>query len=157
MSAYSLLRIIHGYWRWAVLVLALTVLARALIGVFAHREWTRIDERIMRWFSSALDLQVVLGLILYFFFSPFVPATYETFSETMRSPVARFFGIEHGTAMLLAAAAAHIGWRRAKVAASDAAKHRIVTTAMAVFFALLLWAIPWPWREMGRPLFRTTP
>jgi len=50
-----------------------------------------------------------------------------------------------------------VGWQRAKGAARDAARqHRIVTVTMVIFFALLLWAIPWPWREVGRPLFRTT-
>jgi len=111
----------------------------------------------MRRFFNALDLQVLLGLVLYFFFSPFWLATYQTFGETMRSPVARFFGVEHETAMLLAALAAHVGSHRAKLAATDTAKHRIVAVATAIFFALLLWAIPWPWREVGRPLFRTTP
>ena len=157
MSVYSLLRIIHGYWRWAVLVLAVMVFVRSLIGIVGHRGWSREDELTMRRFFQALDLQVFLGLVLYFFFSPFWPATYQTFWETMRSPVARFFGVEHETAMLIAAIAAHVGWDRAKVAATDTAKHRIVAIAMTIFFALLLWAIPWPWREVGRPLFRTTP
>ena len=157
MSAYSLLRIIHGYWRWAVLVLALVVLVRSVLGIFAHRRWSREDDVTMTWFLRALDLQIFLGLVLYFFFSPFWLATYQTFWETMRSPVARFFGIEHETAMLIAAIAAHLGRDRAKLAATDATKHGIVALAMTIFFALLLWAIPWPWRVVGRPLFRTTP
>jgi hypothetical protein len=32
-----------------------------------------------------------------------------------------------------------------------------VAVAMAIFFALLLWAMPWPWPKVGRPFFRTTP
>ena len=58
--------------------------------------------------------------------------------------------------MMLAALAAHVGWHRAERVATDTAKHRIVVVAMAIFFALPLWAIPWPWREVGRRLFRTT-
>ena len=157
MSAYSLLRMVHGYWRWAVFVLAIAVLVRVVFGAVTHREWTQRDDRLMRLFSSVVDLQVGLGLVLYFFFSPFWPALYQTFSETMRSPVARFFSIEHETAMLLAAAAVHVGWQRSKRAPTGAQKHRYVATAIIIFFGLLLWAIPWPWREVGRPLFRTTP
>ena len=105
----------------AVVILAIAILVRSVIGAVAHREWTRRDERTMRVFSSILDLQVVLGLIIFFFYSPFWPATYQTFSETMRSPVARFFGVEHETAMLLAAIAVHVGrvgrnWRPLAVA-----------------------------------------
>ena len=132
MSAYALLRIVHSYWRWADVILAIAVLVRSIIGAVVHREWTRRDDRTMRVFSSILDLQVVLGLILYFFFSPFWLATYKT-SETMRSPVARFFGVEHETAMLLAAIAVYVGRDRAKLAATDHGKHLRVTTAMVIF------------------------
>jgi cytochrome bd-type quinol oxidase subunit 1 len=157
MSVYEFLRIVHSYWRWAVLIGAIVVLVRTVRGVYARREWTRADDRAVRFFAGALDLQVLLGLILYFFFSPFWPALYETFSETMRSPVARFFAVEHNTAMLIGAAVVHIGAQRAKRAAGASGKHRAMLIAMLIFFPLLLWAIPWPWREVGRPLFRMTP
>ena len=48
MSAYSLLRIVHSYWRLAVVILAIAVLVRSVIGAVAHREWTRRDDRTMR-------------------------------------------------------------------------------------------------------------
>ena len=74
----------------------------------------------------------------------------------MTSQVARFFGVEHETAMLLAFSAAHVGRVRAKRAFDDVHKHRAIQIAMVIFFALVLWATPWPWRSVGRPLFRTT-
>jgi hypothetical protein len=156
LTAYSLLRVAHGYWRWVVLVSALTVLVRAVIGARARGAWTRRDDQGVRLFVFALDLQVFMGLMLYFVFSPFWPATYHSFHETMSSQVARFFGVEHETAMLLAFIVAHVGRHRADRAVADVNKHRAMVTAMAVFFMLVLWAIPWPWREVGRPLFRTT-
>ena len=69
---------------------------------------------------------------------------------------ARFLGVEHETAMLLAVIAAHVGRLRAKRAPARALKHHAMRTAMVIFFALVLWAIRWPWRSFGRPLFRTT-
>ena len=157
MNAYSLLRLFHAYWRWVVVILAVIVLVRALAGVMAQRRWGRSDDRAIRLFSSALDLQVLLGLILYFFFSPFWTATRQAFGETMRNPVARFYGVEHGVMALIVAAVAHIGFVRAKRAQNDRAKYGLVATTMVVAFVLLLWAIPWPWREVGRPLFPTLP
>ncbi len=155
MNAYTLLRLAHGYWRWVVLATAIVVLLRAIAGFMAHKPWTSADERASKTFGNALDLQVMIGLILYFGFSPFWPATYRTFSETMQSDVARFFGVEHETAMLLAATAAYIGRARAKRAIDSRRRHRTMLVAMVIFFALALWAIPWPWRIVGRPLFRT--
>jgi hypothetical protein len=156
MSAYSLLRVAHGYWRWVVLISALAVLYRAVMGVYARSAWTGVDDRAVRLFLSALDVQVLIGVILYFFFSPFWLATYHSFHETMRSHVARFFGAEHETAMALAFITAHVGWHHASRGTVDVGRHRTMRTAMVIFFLLLLWAIPWPWREVGRPLFRTT-
>ena len=156
MNAYGLLRLVHGCWRWAVLATAIVVLVRAIAGSIRRTPWTAADERASRAFGSALDLQVVIGLVLYFGFSPFWPATYKTFSETMRSDVARFFGVEHQTAMLLAATAAYIGRVRGKRAVDSTRRHRVMLVAMLIFFALALWAIPWPWRIVGRPLFRTS-
>jgi hypothetical protein len=157
MSVYSLLLVIHSYWRWPVLVLAIVVLMRAVIGVMTRRAWSNGDARVMRLFLISVDVQVLIGLILYFFFSPFWPSLYQAFGDTMRSPVARFFAIEHEMATFVATAIAHIGWSRARRATTDATKQRIVAVSMAVFFVLLLWAIPWPGGAVGRPLFRTTP
>ena len=146
----------HGYWRWAVLATAIVVLVRAIAGFVGRTPWTTTDQRALRSFAGAFDLQVLIGLVLYFGFSPFWPATYRTFGETMRSEVARFFGVEHGTAMLLAMVAVNIGRVRAKRALDSHARHRATLVTMLVFFALALWAIPWPWRIVGRPLFRTS-
>jgi hypothetical protein len=154
MTAYSLLRLAHGYWRWAVLVLAIVVLVRAIAGVRTRREWTGIDERATRRFLSALDVQFLLGVVLYLL-SPFSLAMYQAFQATMRTPDGRFCGAEHGAAMLLAMVAAHVGRVRVKRAPDNVHKHRAMLIAMVIFFALVVWAIPWPWRVFGRPLFRT--
>jgi hypothetical protein len=156
MSWYELLRIAHSYWRWAVLIAALIVLQRAVVGARRNHGWTPGDARAARFFFSALDIQFTLGVILYFGFSPFFSAVYHSFSETMKDPNARFFGIEHQTAMLLATAVAHVGMDRAKRTAEGPARHRVMRTAMIVFFVIVLVGLPWPWRPYGRPLFRTS-
>jgi hypothetical protein len=154
VSMYAILRVAHGYWRWAVLLSAIVVLVRAATRTGGL--WNRADERAVRQFLGALDLQFTLGVVLYFGFSPFWLATYHSFRETLTSPVARFFGVEHETAMLLAFLTAHAGHAGAKRTADGDRKRRTIMITMLVFFALVLWAIPWPWRVVGRPLFRTS-
>lgn len=153
MDLYSLFRITHSYWRWAVLIAAAVVLLRAVIGVTSRGPWTRADERWARMFVSAVDLQFLLGVILYFGFSPFFTAIRVSFRETMQSPVARFFGIEHGVAALIALAVAHMGWVKAKRATAPERKHKIMMITLLIFVVLTAWITPWPWRVMGRPLF----
>ena len=156
MTWYSLLRVAHSYWRWAVLVTAAIVAVRTLIGAVRRREWTATDNRATRVFITALDIQFTIGVILYFGFSPFFSAVYHSFSETMKDQGSRFFGIEHQTAMLVASAVAHVGLERSKRGTSGPARHRAMLITMIVFFAIVAWAIPWPSRPYGRPLFRTT-
>jgi hypothetical protein len=92
MSVYTVLRLVHSYWRWAVLVAALVVFARAVAGMVSSRAWTASDQRAARLFITTLDVQFVLGIVLYFGFSPFWMSTIQSFRETMQAPVARFFG-----------------------------------------------------------------
>lgn len=148
-NVYGWLRLVHGYWRWVVVLSALVVFVRAV----RARSWTAMDERASRLFVAAVDIQVLLGLTLYFGFSPYWTATHTAFAATMKDQGARFFGVEHETAMLLAFVTAHVG-RVVSRRAPDARKQRILRTTMIVFFALVLWAIPWPWRVFGRPLVR---
>jgi hypothetical protein len=154
MTWYGLLRVVHSYWRWAVLIVGAIAFVRAFLGTVKHREWTPSDERTVRTFIGTIDLQFLLGIVLYFGFSPFWTAFYYSFSETMGDQGARFFGIEHQVAMALAITAAHVGWDRVKRSPRRSARHRTMLVALIVFFALVLWAVPWPWRPYGRPLFR---
>ena len=121
MSAYTVLRLLHSYWRWAVLVAAFIV-ARALVGMTTRRPWTTADQRAARLFLTTLDVQFVLGIVLSWV-RPFWMSTLQSFRETMQAPVARFFGIEHETAMVLAMAAVHVGWARAARAADARRKY----------------------------------
>jgi hypothetical protein len=156
MSMYGLLRVIHGYWRWAVLVSGVVTLVRAVGAVRGPRAWTPGDERASRTFVGALDVQVLLGLLLYFGFSPFWPAVRDSFEFALRDRSARFFGMEHETAMLLGFVAAHVGRVRSRKATDPTVKHGAILVSTLVFFLFVSWAIPWPWRSIGRPLFRVS-
>jgi hypothetical protein len=156
MSGYSVLLAAHGYWRWVVLGAWLWVLTRSVFGLSTSRAWTKADDRAATIFVSTLDIQFLLGLILYFGFSPFFQAVRQAFAASMKNPEARFFGIEHETAMFFAVAAVHILRVRARRATEARAKHRAMLLATLVFGVLAAWAIPWPGRPaLGRPLFRS--
>jgi hypothetical protein len=156
MSGYGVLRLAHGDWRWVVLGCALWALVRAADGVARRRSWRPGDERAALAFVAALDVQLLLGLVLYFGFSPFASAMRHAFAATMKDAGTRFFAVEHETAMLLAVAAAHVGRVRAR-RADPTRRHRLMLLTLLVFFAIVAWAIPWPWRRFGRPWLRLSP
>ena len=151
---YSLLLGVHSWVRWVVLLACLLALYRAITGVSGGRPWTAADNKSGVWLTASLDLQMLIGLLLYGVLSPVTAEAFNDFGAAMRNPQLRFWAVEHLTGMIAAVALAHIGRVRIRRAADAAAKHR---TAL-VFFGLALLAmvlsIPWPGLVSGRVLFR---
>jgi hypothetical protein len=151
---YPTVLLLHSWLRWAVLLLCLVALVRAVDGMRTRRAWDAGDERVTRLFVIALDVQMLLGFVLYFLFSPLTKAALSDFAGAMRDPILRYWGVEHVFGMLVAIALVHAGRARARRAADAALKHR----RTAVFFMLALIAmlasIPWPGTPNARPLLR---
>ncbi|MBA2260939.1 MAG: hypothetical protein H0W18_18780 [Acidobacteria bacterium] len=127
-----------------------TILRAVLPG---PRAWTPADDRSLRLSVISLDVQFLLGLLLYFVLSPFTREAMSDMGAAMRSPGLRFFAVEHVAGMLIAITLAHVGAVRIRKAAPER-RHRLA----AIFFILALLAvlasIPWPGLPAGRPLFR---
>jgi hypothetical protein len=151
---YSALLLLHSWLRWAVILFALAAIVRAVGAARSRRAWLPADDRVSRLFIIALDLQILIGLVLYFGFSPITRAALADFGGAMKVSGMRFWAVEHGFGMIIAVALAHAGRARAKRSPTDALKHR----RLAVFYFLALIAvlasIPWPGTPYGRPLLR---
>ncbi|MEI9952250.1 MAG: hypothetical protein WDO74_25495 [Pseudomonadota bacterium] len=145
--------ILHSWNRWLVLASAIATLAVAIQGRAARREWTKTDQRLTRVFVSTLDLQAVLGLLLYVVLSPIIPKTLSEFKAAMHVSALRFFAIEHITMMLLALITAHVASAYAKKAPTARARQQRVAWGVALTLLLIFSAIPWPGTAAGRPLF----
>ena len=151
---YSFVLIAHSWLRWVVLVLGLLALARSVGGWTQRRPWTATDRKVGAAFVGSLDLQLLLGLLLYTALSPLRPTSLAALKAAMPIAALRFFAVEHIFGMVLAVAVAHISWARVKRAQDPTAQHR--RAALGVLFTLLLVlaAIPWPFLPFGRPLLR---
>ncbi|HKO49513.1 MAG TPA: hypothetical protein VJV79_17410 [Polyangiaceae bacterium] len=150
---YGVVLILHSWNRWLVLATAVATLAVTIQGRIAGRGWTKTDQRLTLTFLSALDLQAVLGLLLYFVLSPIVPKTISEFKAAMHVSALRFFAIEHVTLMFLGLIAAHAAWGYAKKAPTARTRQQRVAWGVALALLLIFAAIPWPWLAVGRPLF----
>lgn len=150
---YDALLLAHSWLRWFVLITALVAIGRAIAGRRARARWQPADEAAGRWFIISLDVQLLIGLVLYFFLSPFTLSAWSNMAEAMRDPLARFMAVEHLFGMIGGAALAHIGRARIRKA-PEVRRH---TTAL-IFFGLALVviaaSIPWPFMPASRPLFR---
>jgi uncharacterized membrane protein YozB (DUF420 family) len=153
---YLLLLGLHNLARWAVVILALIALWRAYRGWLGKQPWTAADRKIGSFFTISMDVQLLLGLILYIFLSPITRAAFTDFGAAMGSAELRFFAVEHLTLMLIAVVTAHVGAVRARSAATDEARHRQAAIWVTATAVLVLLAIPWPFPLLGavRPLLR---
>ena len=145
--------VFHNITRWAVLLFGLWALLNALTGVMGKRAFTANDKRSGLLFMTFCDIQLLLGLVLYFKFSWFDKL--KDMGNTMKNAYDRFFAVEHMSMMLIAWLLVHIGYSAVKRADTDAKKHKKMLIFFGLALLLILASIPWPFREaIAKPLFR---
>jgi hypothetical protein len=138
---YSTVLLIHSWVRWLALASGIgTTLTRT-------DRWALLT-------MIALDIQMLLGLLLYLVVSPNMAEIRAHFGEAMRNSQLRFWAVEHITAMFLAVILAHVG----RVLARNAKTREAVRTRLLICFGiatlLMLVGMPWPGLAYGRPLLR---
>jgi hypothetical protein len=145
---YTIVLFLHSWIRWIALVAAVGATLAAI------RRRDAVADRWSLFAVTALDLQMLLGLLLYLAVSPNMREILAHFGESMKEPAARFWAVEHVTAMFAAVAAAHVGRVLARKARTPEAKRMRVLVCFGVATVLMLIGMPWPNRPGGRPYFR---
>ena len=148
---YNIFLVFHNILRWVVLIGGLLAVGRAIWGWQGKKEWTPLDSQFGLVFTIGMDVQLLLGLLLYFVLSPITTTAFSDFGAAMSDGNVRFFVVEHIFAMVLAVALVHIGRSRAKKAADALSKHKTAAIFFTIALLVILAAIPW-----SRPLFRTS-
>ena len=147
---YPLLLVVHSLLRWAVLAAGGAAVLRALTG---KQSWSAADDRAGFWFVLAMDLQFVLGLLLYVGVSPITRVVFADVGGAMGNSMLRFWAVEHLFGMLIAIALVHIG--RVRIRKADSSRRRrLALIFYGLAMAALLASIPWPGTPAGRPLLR---
>ena len=138
---------LHNATRWLILVAAVIAITVALVGLISRSEWGRGAKLSSLAFLIVMDVQLLIGLLLYGV-SPLVRAAMGDMSLAMADTQLRFYLVEHLLLMVVAVALTHVGYALAKRAKSARAAYQ----RAALFFTLALLAvvagIPW-----DRPLF----
>lgn len=111
---------LHMIWRWVMLAVAFVTLVKALAGWLGKQAWTSLDDRLGMFFTISVDIQFLLGLILWFV----GPWRITNAGTLMDNALGRFMVIEHPLFLLIAAILAHVGRSRSRKAATDAGKHK---------------------------------
>ncbi len=159
-EVYDLLLIAHSFTRWWVLVACMAAVGYAFCArwIFAPDARAR-DFRVGRALVASVDLQVLLGMSLYFGVSPLPRAARLLWAEQgwralCADPLLRFFGLIHPALALAAAFVVHAAWVAVRRAESSAGRQRRLALGAALGLALFLAAVPWPFLGHERPWLR---
>jgi hypothetical protein len=145
---YSFTLAAHNIMRWVVIVLAVYALVRIFMGLFGKKEWTETDRKSLSFYAIGMDIQLVLGLLLYFVVSPFMDNIRSNFGAAMGESSLRFFAVEHLLMMLVAVVLAHVAVIMAKRATTSASKFRRAAIWLTLSVLAVLVAIPWAQRPL---------
>ena len=145
---YTLTLAGHNIMRWVVLVLAIYALYRVFAGLFGKKEWGDADRKALSFYAIGMDVQLLLGLLLYFVFGGWFGMMSQNMSMVMRDSNMRFFAVEHFSVMLVAVILAHVATVMAKRGSTDRAKFRNGAIFLTLSVLAVLFAIPWAMRPM---------
>jgi hypothetical protein len=139
----------HNLLRWVVVVAALIAVVVAMSGWSGAKPASATLRRYTIIFVIAIDIEFLVGLLLYFGASPITRAALSNMSAAMSQQEPRFFVVEHTLLMFLAVVCAHVGGALSRKARTDRAKYRGAAIAFALSLLLMLAGIPW-WRPLLR-------
>ena len=148
-NQYIPLLALHGALRWLVVAAALAAIVVAAPGWSGNKPVRPALLRCGVVFVILMDVQLLLGLILYFGVSPVTRAAFHNMGAAMKDHEMRFFTVEHTTYMVLAVICAHIGAALSRKGKTDRMRYRGATIAYSISLLLVLAGIPW-----FRPLLR---
>ncbi len=144
----------HNLLRWVVLIFAFVTIYRYVSGLTGKKTFTAADNRWGALYVGSLHLQLIIGLVLYFFLSPITKVAMSDMGRSMKDAVLRFWGVEHIAMMILAVVIAQVGRIMSKKRQTDELKFKIGAVYFIISLLLILMSIPWPFREqIGRAWF----
>ncbi len=131
----TILFFLHSFWRWVVLIVAVLTALKAVLGWLANQSWGNVDNLLGMLFTTAFDIQFLLGTAVY------------AGSWLALHPVRWYSSIlrlstEHVLVMIIALVVAHIVRSRAQKATADRARFRISAIGFIISMLLIVAAMP---------------
>lgn len=145
MDTYKILLGAHSGFRYVVLLLIALALIQSLTGWLGQKSYTEGNRKINLFAMVSAHIQLLLGIILYFF-SPFVKM--DDMGGAMKDSISRYWTVEHAAMMLFAVVLFTVGHSRSKKMSESAGKHR----SIAIFYGLGALVVIVAILQSGRPI-----
>ena len=139
---YAVLKTIHSYWAYLVLLILVVAIINALVGKSSGRDFGAKDLRISLFGLIFSHIQLLIGLILYFV-SPWFDQWSEMGMGIMKNAETRLYLVEHPITNILAIVLITMGWSMHKRQSLSAKKFLRIGLFYSLGLLLLLSRIPW--------------
>ena len=142
---YEIFQLIHKVLFFVVMLLGLAVLAKAAMGLSGKTAFAETDRKLGLFFMISNHTQLLIGLVLYLFLSPFGLDAINGLgmSAVMKNSEYRQIAVEHVSTNIIAIILITIGYSKNKRAFNDVAKHKNALIFYGLGLLLLLSRIPW--------------
>ena len=131
----------HSLLRYGVLLAIAAAGLMHLRGFLQHRPILNGERTLAIVAVILCHIQLVIGLMLYI---PNISGY-----SNMEGEVGRFWKMEHLGVMLIAIILVTVGRVLSKRAKGERPKQQRVAVFYLIALALMLWAIPWPFTQLG--------
>lgn len=132
----------HSYIRWLVLLGG--ILALVLPYISNSESVTKKDKLPALFFMIICDIQLVIGLALYFKYSGYGVSAFDSgVGNVMKNADLRKIAVEHFALMIIAFTFVHIGYAKIKKTTEISRLKRISLIFFGIALVLILAAVPW--------------
>lgn len=138
-----MLKVIHSYWAYLVLLLLILSTANALIGLVSKREYSAKDFRISLSTLITSHIQLLIGIVLYFTNNYVSQFTEIGMGEIMKNSALRSTLVEHPITMIIALVLITIGYSKHKKKLTSKPKFKTLSIFYTIALVLILSKIPW--------------
>lgn len=143
INMYTLFLHLHSTLRWLILAVVLVVIIKSILGMANKSTYAKLDNALAASFVGTMHLQLLIGLIMYFFVSPITTSALSDFGGAMGNSELRFWAVEHITIMIAAVVFAQIGRTKSKKKTEDSQKYKLQVIFFGISLVLMLAGIPW--------------
>ena len=139
---YAILKTVHSYWAFLVIILLIGIVINSLIGRFSGKLFSSKDLQISLLGLIFSHIQLLIGFILYF-----VSPWFDQFSQLgmgiMKNAESRLYLIEHPLINILAIILITMGWSMHKRQSDSSKKFLRIALFYGLGLLFLLTRIPW--------------
>ena len=133
---YNGLLIVHSYLRYIILIMLIIVIMTSLIGLMHKKPYVNTDDKLSLFLFISTHLQLLIGLIL-FFVSPAVQFS----GAAMKDAIARYWLVEHNTAMIIAIVFITLARTTSKKMTISEARHKRMLIFNLIALAIIVLTI----------------